>query len=376
MSTTSEPRTSTRLPQIDNLKTLMVAWVIGGHALLGYSATGGWAYDEVNEVTFTPGVELVLGTILGSSGLYMIGVFFFVAGLFSPEALARKGAGGFARDRLRRLGVPFLVSALLLWPLSMWLAYRAAGREGAPWDVTLAREPLLDSGALWFAEILLIYSLAFAAWRRFVRPSRADAPTRALLGHHLIAVAVLVTATTFVVRLWLPARSAQPLDLHLWQWPQLAAMFCLGIVAARQGWATRVPERVYRGCAAVALTAIILVPSLGLLVGVRDLTDDLAPFQGGWNLPALGTAAFEGALVVAGSVWLLGLAQRGFTWHGPLAKTLSRGAFVAFVAQGPVLITLAVAARPLPLPAEAKAVLVGAAGIALCFWLGARLTRR
>ncbi|SDI14984.1 Acyltransferase family protein [Actinokineospora alba] len=169
MSTTSEPRTSTRLPQIDNLKTLMVAWVISGHALLGYSATGGWAYDENNEVTFTPGVELALGTILGSSGLYMIGVFFFVAGLFSPEALARKGAGGFTRNRLRRLGVPFLVSALLLWPLSMWLAYRAADREGAPWDVMLAREPLLDSGALWFAGILLIYSLGFAAWRRFGR---------------------------------------------------------------------------------------------------------------------------------------------------------------------------------------------------------------
>jgi hypothetical protein len=369
MSTTSEPRTSTRLPQINNLKTLMVAWVIGGHALLGYSATGGWAYDEVNEVTFTPGVELVLGTMLGSSGLYMIGVFFFVAGLFSPEALARKGVGGFARDRLRRLGVPFLISALLLWPLSMWLAYGAGGRGGAPWDVMLAREPLLDSGALWFAEVLLIYSLAFVAWRRFVRPARS------LVGHHLVVVAVLVTVTTFLVRLWLPARSAQPLDLHLWQWPQCAAMFCLGVAVARQGWAVRVPERVYRGCAAVALTAIVLVPSLGLLVGVRDLTADLTPFLGGWNLPALGTAAFEGALVVAGSVWLLGLAQRGFTWHGPLAQTLSRGAFVAFVLQGPVLITLAVAARPLPLPAEAKAVLVGAAGIALCFWLGARLTR-
>jgi hypothetical protein len=43
-----------RLPHLDNLKTLLVAWVIGGHALLGYSATGGWAYDEVREVTLRP----------------------------------------------------------------------------------------------------------------------------------------------------------------------------------------------------------------------------------------------------------------------------------------------------------------------------------
>lgn len=32
-----------RLPHLDNLRTVLVAWVIGGHALLGYTAVGGWA---------------------------------------------------------------------------------------------------------------------------------------------------------------------------------------------------------------------------------------------------------------------------------------------------------------------------------------------
>jgi hypothetical protein len=40
------------------------------------------------------------------------------------------------------------------------------------------------------------------------------------------------------------------------------------------------------------------------------------------------------------------------------------------VLQGPVLLTLAIAARPLALPAEAKAFLVGALGVPVCFWLG------
>src|SRR3954465_6638025 len=69
-----------RLAHIDSLKAIMVAWIIGGHALLGYAAVGGWPYDEVNEVTFAPRSELVLSALLGPSALFVIGTFFFVAG--------------------------------------------------------------------------------------------------------------------------------------------------------------------------------------------------------------------------------------------------------------------------------------------------------
>jgi peptidoglycan/LPS O-acetylase OafA/YrhL len=67
---TEAPARSGRLPHLDNLRTVLVAWVIGGHALLGYAAVGGWAYDEFNEVTFAPSTELVLAAILGPSCLY------------------------------------------------------------------------------------------------------------------------------------------------------------------------------------------------------------------------------------------------------------------------------------------------------------------
>ena len=56
--------TGHRMSQVDNLRTAMVAWVIGAHALMGYAAVGGWAYDEVNETTFSPGFELVLTVLI------------------------------------------------------------------------------------------------------------------------------------------------------------------------------------------------------------------------------------------------------------------------------------------------------------------------
>ena len=139
--------------------------MIGGHALLGYMAVGGWAYDEIHEVTFSPAVELVLLAVIGPSGLFVIGLFFFLAGLLTERALSRRGPKRYMVGRARQLGLPWLVSMLLLWPASVWLAYRVAGRPVTlPW-VMLHRDPPLDSGSLWFVLGLLLYTGAFATWR-------------------------------------------------------------------------------------------------------------------------------------------------------------------------------------------------------------------
>ncbi|ONI84618.1 hypothetical protein ALI22I_29160 [Saccharothrix sp. ALI-22-I] len=359
-----------RLAAVDNLKVLLVAWVIGGHALLGYSAVGGWPYDEVNEVTFEPHVEAVLAAVLGPSGLFLMGTFYLLSGLFTPESLARKGIARFIGDRLVRLGIPFAVSALLVWPLSLWLAYRAAGHDVTPWWVFTHRDPLLDSGSLWFVEILLLFSIAYAL---FGRPRLTPF---VLTGVHLVAVTAAVVVSTFAVRLWVPARSGQVGDLHIWWWPQLIAMFGLGIAGAGSGFAERVPERMWRGSRVIAVLTILSVPVAAVALGVSDLSGQAGPFLGGWRWQALLFAVVEAVLVVGGSVWLLGWAQRRLTRDGPLAVALSRGAFVAFFIQGPVLIVLAVAARPLPFPAEVKAFLVAAAAIAVSFATGWALTSR
>ena len=44
-------------------------------------------------------------------------VFFFISGYFTPSSLARKGLRGFLRDKFKRLGLPFLVCTLVVFPL-------------------------------------------------------------------------------------------------------------------------------------------------------------------------------------------------------------------------------------------------------------------
>jgi hypothetical protein len=366
-----------RLPHVDNLRAFMVAWIIGGHALLGYSAVGGWPYDEVKETTLQPRSELALAVVLGPSALFVIGSFFFVSGLFSPGAMARKGPSAFATDRIVRLGVPWLAFMLLAWPFFMWLAYLAAGRKVSFWWEFTHRKPFLDAGPLWFAEVLVYVSVGYAIWTWAVDRFHRRPQGGSEFGARQLAVLVITVAlASFIVRLWFPARSKQVLDLHLWQWPQCIAMFALGVAVARHGWAKKVPDGVRRGCGYAVVAVLVGVPVLAAVLGIDDVAADDGPFLGGWHWQAAVLAGIEAVLVVAGSVWLLGFAQRRMTGEGPVARACARGAFAAFLLQAPVLLLLAIALRPVGVPAEIKAVVVGGLSVPLCFWLGWLLVRR
>jgi uncharacterized membrane protein YidH (DUF202 family) len=371
--------TGRRDASLDTLRTLLVAWIIVGHALLGYAAVGGWGYDEVNEVTFRPSVELVLAALLGPTALFLMGSFFLIAGLFSQPSLYKKGTRAFVVERVLRLGLPWLASAFVIWPMTMWVAYRSAGQRVSYEFLLVGRDRLIDAGSLWFAGVLLIFSLCYAVGHRVLSrrgqsgapPVRGPLPLAAV-----ISAAVVLAALTFVVRQFTSARDHDYFDLHLWQWPQLGVMFALGVLGARYGLARGVPERVGRVCGWVTLGAVITGPLTALALGVRDLSTDLEPFLGGWSAEAFALAVYESVLVVFGSLWLVRFAQRRLRRDTALRRQMARSSFAAFILQGPVLILIAVAMRPLPLPAEVKAPVLLVAGLAACFGLGWLLVTR
>src|SRR5215207_2887436 len=171
---TREPQRhrSPRIVAIDNLKSLLVAWIIANHAVVGYTAIGGWPYDEVNETTLPPPVEYVLTLVLGPTALFVIGTFFFLAGLFAPVELSHHGRSHFVKTRIVRLGLPWLIFMLLIWPFFMWLAYRSAGYDLTFWQVFRGRQPFLDSGPLWFVQILMYVSIGYALWNWLGRRRR------------------------------------------------------------------------------------------------------------------------------------------------------------------------------------------------------------
>jgi hypothetical protein len=224
---------------------------------------------------------------------------------------------------------------------------------------------------LWFVGVLLVYSLGYAGWRRWadrIAPRRR--PARGITLQTMVVIAAVVAATSFVIRLVYAYGSESGFsDLNLWEWPACIAAFGLGVVGSRQGWLAAIPDDLARGCRALTLSGVVAMATLLLVAGLSDAVDDAL---GGWHWLAGVFVVVEALLTVFGSVWLLRVAQhrlgRRYRW-GPV---LSRSAYAAFMLQTAFLLALAVALRPLALPAEVKAPIVALGGIIASFataWL-------
>jgi hypothetical protein len=354
-----------RRPAFDNLRVALIAAVIVIHAVMGYAAfIDGWPYHAVQEVALPDVAVIVVFALFAPVGIFLMALLFLLAGLLTPPSLDRKGPRRFARDRLVRLGLPFALYSLLVWPALTYLLSRPFGVTGLDYGSWFVRN-FPNNGPLWFVGVLLLCSLGYAALRAVRRPSRGHRPPGT---RDLLLVAAGVAVGSFVIRLALPYAGPTPLDLNEWQWPECIALFAVGTAGARHGWATAVPgpvQRVARRMTALTGGAVVAFLLIALAFGVPQ--DD---FLGGPHWAAFVVACVEGLLTVFGAIWLLGLAQRRWNAWPRHGRAWARSAYAAYVLQGPVLVGLALALRPLPMAALVKAPAVAVGGLLLSFGLG------
>lgn len=207
-----------RVAWIDRLKVLLIAAIIAGHAVLGYTGLEDvWPYQWVQEVRLTAVADASVATLVLPPVLFAMGLFFLVAGLPSPESLARKGTRRYVHDRLLRLGLPFAVWVLALWPVAKWGMERLAGKHSLFWEKYLHGDPAFDTGPLWFVGVLLGFSLVHAAWRAR-HPARHNGSR--LTGRTLVWLAAGISLATLVLRPAFPLADGEPFQVHIWQLPQ------------------------------------------------------------------------------------------------------------------------------------------------------------
>ncbi|HEU4511805.1 MAG TPA: acyltransferase family protein [Nocardioidaceae bacterium] len=364
----------------DNLKVVLIAGVIAIHGVLSYAGMlDVWWYTEVREVTLSVVTQGLLFMVVGPFGVLLIPLLFLVAGLLTAPSVDRKGPGPYAKDRLLRLGVPFIVYVALLQPVVVYSLERPLGvADRSFFHELLGSPPQVDLGPLWFVGVLLVYSLVYAGWVAVRRPAaRGRAAAHPIRVTHLLLAAAVVAPTTFLIRLVYPVGGESLIGgFNFWEWPACITAFVVGIVGYRQGWLEAVPGTLARQCRNLTLltAALFAAAMLGaMLVGALDEF----VWRGGPNWVALMFVCFESVLTLLGPVWLLSVAQRRLDrrlrWVSPAVR---RSAFGAFVVQVLVLTVLAVVMRPLPLPAEVKALVVAGGGVAGSFALAWLLISR
>ena len=362
---TAVPATKQRLIYLDNLKIVLIAGVIACHATLIYGPGDGWlGYHEGH-----PGIleTLILGIPGMLGGLFWLGVFFLIAGMFVPKSLQKKDAWKFSQERIIHLGIPLVVYALVVMPLLKYVVVRDLGQTTQPaWSWGFDHILPLYAGPLWFVGALMIFSVAYAIYDKLWSGRPKGDATITLRGMVLLAVAI--AALSFLFRLVWPIYSDQFLGLHLWQWPQYVLLFWAGAWAAERGWPT-LSDRVWRRCG-YAILALAVLGSLVILTAYKGvLPSDPGLYSGGWHWESLLASAIEGALAVVAPFWLLGYFRRHVSSMFPVGKQLIRSYYGAYVIQAPVVMGLALAVRGLAISTELKFLVVAPLGIVASFTL-------
>lgn len=161
----ARPRARARNAALDHARTFLTLVVLLHHAVIPYTYFG--HTDPTSFIGFD-------GIVLATDSFFMA-MFFFLSGLFVWSGLAHKSTLQHLRDRLLRLGLPFVIAALTVIPLAYYAIELRANPEAtfaAFWWKTVTVGPW-PSGPIWFIWVLLAFDLAAALLYR-VSPHLLD----------------------------------------------------------------------------------------------------------------------------------------------------------------------------------------------------------
>lgn len=350
-------RPDTRIAGMDALRGCVALLVVLHHAAIIYGARGGWYYYETPHAETPSSVLLTFFCTLNQS--WFMGLFFLLAGYFTPPALARRGPSAFAADRVMRLGLPIIGYALLLHPLTVALAQTSKGRPFAETLARVWRGGHFELGPLWFALALLVFTFAWlAAGRRW--PSPGAFPSN----RTLLWAALLTGACAFLLRLAWPV-GTEVSGMQFGYFASYIFLFAAGCLAAEARLLQAIPaDRALFWRRAAKLAAPVL-PAIFLIDAW--LGHPLGRFEGGANPAALVYAFWEPFVAWGVILGLLLAFQKRFAILDGQWARLARRSFAIYVIHPPILTGVAIAWADVAAPPLLKFGATGAVACLLCF---------
>src|ERR1700727_3267208 len=150
---------------IDYLRTTLTLRVLAHHSCLAYTS---WALFDPQQAFWAstaPVVDVTRWAFFdyaeNFNDVFFMSLMFFVSGLFVYPALRRHGTWGFIRERLLRLGVPFVFAVVFLMPIAYYASWQLTGRSTGFMNFykRLAQDRF-TGGPEWFIWVLLAFGVA------------------------------------------------------------------------------------------------------------------------------------------------------------------------------------------------------------------------
>jgi len=349
------PRRSGRLEYLDALRVSLISLVVAHHAVEAYTTR------HPSEVPLPDPPMPHMWAFLWVNAAFFMGLFFFLSAYFTAGAADRKGTAAFVRDRFLRLGLPLVLGTVLIVPLAGWshvamdpamppISYWTyvtrdffgLGPKPAVWP---AGElwPAYTLGHLWFLQHLLVYTLLYAGLRAVLPRRREAAVGNPPSNLAITCYAVLLSAATFVIRIWYPQDRwiaflgfIQMEPAHI---AQYASLFAIGVYAGPHRWIETMPAR--RGMAWLAIGVGLAVAAY-VLIGTGVIERDA---YGAWWICTL-----ESFLCAGLCVGLPVLFRELALGTGRLWRTLSANVLAVYVFHFPIVMLLQWALIGAPAP--------------------------
>lgn len=327
----------------DALRAFLMIIGIPYHVAMAYRANDVWIVNAREG-------DLIFTWMAGVIHLFRMPAFFVIAGYFATLLLLRRAPQDWLKNRLIRLGLPFLACLLTFNPLlnlftelsnfHLWGAL-------ASWE----KNSLVSGGYwvrhLWFI-IVLLYLCMMAAGLSKLAPatSRAELPHQrdAWLAKHmplaLIAIGVLVGIwQAGAIELFYIAGLATNIPQEILRLDQLisyAPWFALGWIICRAPQFREALHRPSPLLATIALISIVLYLQVGR---------DVHPM----------TERFIGTIAAITMTQILVAAFKRFADQPhPLVQALVSGAFVIYLVHLPITAGLVVLGQDIAIPVVAK----------------------
>ncbi len=309
----ARPKTA-RLAYLDTLRAVLICLVIALHAAITYGAIGGWPYQDPAKDEIT---SILLIMINGLIQAFSMGLYFFIAGYFTPGSYDRKGLGRFWKDRLLRLGIPLVLYTWVLNRIPQYFSQVAKGLETRSfwdyfWQTFLVEQ---NEGPTWFIFALLMLAAGYTLWRlvasRIPAAKLAWASCLKVPGKkEILGLGILVGALMFVVGLKSPINNTWQafgiFDLMIIFFVQYILFYIAGNLAYRNDWLARFNGKDLRFWSWLTLGLALMMPVMFFLGGAASGAGNL--FLGGpyWQAAVfmLWTGLFSVSISMMLILWL------------------------------------------------------------------------
>lgn len=304
-----------RYDYLDNIKWVLTILVILHHCA---STAGldpiGYNLPHVKEsMQYQYGI---LSIFNGINQSFFMSLFFFISAYFVIPSFERKGAGKFMLDKLKRLGIPTLITLFLIEPRgSIESAVSSIKGFFLTGNIVL--------GVTWFCWTLIVFCGIFVLCRLISAGNQkvfVDKPIPAIW--KILLFAIIMVPFNFFGLYLMEVLGSDFLGFHLLKFfPMYISMFYFGILAYRYQWLDKLERKHAISGILMWIVAFAFILSIASGYGLNS------------EMANMVYVAIRGFTVIGMSMFLLYNFKMLFNTKGRWSSILTRIAFAAYVVQ-------------------------------------------